>query len=172
MTLLAANFEDPERARIIYLAAGGLVLIAVLVVIGTVWWWRSAAVEHPALAPLEVMGTKSWSQGDDDDRRSRLDSVRPSGAQQGSDSTLVVPDPVDLLEPDRTRPLDFDDLADPGDSADEEFDDVGDSIDLGWRHPDVRQPDIRRDGVRRPSATAPTRPRAPIDPLLRRPGDR
>lgn len=139
VNLLAAQFEDPENARLIYLAAGGLVLIAILVVVGTVWWWRSAAVEHPSLGPLEVMGTKSWTKGDDTTRQQVLDAVRPEGATPG-DGSLVVPDPVDLLETDRERPLHFDDLA-----GDPEEDDE-------WR--------AETRPVRRPA-------RVPMDPLLR-----
>ncbi len=167
MTLLAANFEDPERARVIYMAAGGLVLVAVLVVVGTVWWWRSAAVEHPALGPLEVMGTKSWWNGDHSDRRSQLDSVRPDGAEPG-DSSLIVPDPVDLLEADRTRPLDFDDLLDLPEEVEEE-----DEVPEDWRGaevvPDIRREPARREVVRevRRDAPVPSRSRVPIDPLLR-----
>ncbi|MBI4883001.1 MAG: hypothetical protein HY826_02990 [Actinobacteria bacterium] len=110
--LLAESFEDPERARVIYLAAGGLVVVALLLIAGTVWWWRSAAVEHPALAPLEVMSSKSWWKGDHRARSQHLDSVRPDGAQPG-DSSLVVPDPVDLRSVEHDDPLDFDDLREP-----------------------------------------------------------
>ena len=158
MTLLAANFEDPERARIIYLAAGGLVVVAMLVIVGTVWWWRSAAVEHPSLGPLEVMGSKSWWKGDESDRLNRLDSVRPDGAEPG-DTSLIVPDPVDLLDSDRTRPLDFDDLV--GLPEEEEAED------------DWRRPDIRRDPpvpIRR-EVPVPIRSRVPMDPLMRNPDD-
>lgn len=143
MPLLAANFEDPERARVIYLAAGGLVLVALLVVAGTVWWWRSAAVEHPSLGPLEVMGSKSWWKGDESDRVNRLDSVRPDGAEPG-DTSLIVADPVDLLDSDRTRPMDFDDLV----GLPEEEED--------WRDADAR-----------PDAPIPIRSRVPMDPLMR-----
>lgn len=138
VNLLAAQFEDPENARLIYLAAGGLVVVAILVVVGTVWWWRSAAVEHPSLGPLEVMGSRSWAKADDVERQQELDAVRPQGATQ-DDTSLIVPDPVDLLEADRERPIDFDDLA--GDPEDDE-----------WRQ-DTRP-------VRRPA-------RVPMDPLLR-----
>ena len=145
MTLLAANFEDPERARVIYLAAGGLVVVALLVVVGTVWWWRSAAVEHPSLGPLEVMGSKSWWKGDESDRLNRLESVRPDGAEPG-DMSLIVPDPVDLLDTDRTRPIDFDDLVGlPEEEAAEDW----------------RRSDIRRD------VPVPIRSRVLIDPLMR-----
>lgn len=141
--LLADSFEDPERARVIYMAAGGLVLIALLVIAGTVWWWRSATVEHPSLGPLEVMGTRSWSKADFASRQNSLDAVRPDGAEPG-DASLIVPDPVDLLETDRTRPLDFDDLA--GDPEEED----------DWRTEQVRR-----------AAPVPSRSRVPMDPLLR-----
>jgi hypothetical protein len=141
--LLADRFEDPEHARIIYLAAGGLVLIAILVVVGTVWWWRSAAVEHPSLGPLEVMGTRSWSKSDPAARNDVLDSVRPEGAESG-DETLIVQDPVDLLETDRTRPLDFDDL-------------LGEPDEDDWR-----------SGERKVEPKLPKRTvSVPMDPLLR-----
>ena len=163
VTLLAANFEDPQHARIIYLAAGGLVLIAVFVIVGTVWWWRSVAVEHPSLGPLEVMGTKSWWKGDHSTRQDVLDSVRPDGAEPG-DTSLIVPDPVDLLEMDRTRPLDFDDLLE-GPELDE------------WRR--VRSDDPIDDPIDehavddRRVAAKPVRraPRVPMDPLLQRKSD-
>jgi len=168
MMLLADSFEDPEHARIIYMAASGLVLIAVLVVVGTVWWWRSAAVEHPSLGPLEVMGTKSFWSGDESERRDRLDSVRPQGAEPG-DESLIVPDPVDLLDADRTRPLDFDDLRELPENADDEED--AEDAEADWRRAEVRRPDIRRDGVRR-DAPVPSRSSAPMDPLMRKPEGR
>ncbi|MEQ1873453.1 MAG: hypothetical protein ABL953_06975 [Ilumatobacteraceae bacterium] len=168
MMLLADSFEDPERARTIYLAAGGLVLVALLVIAGTVWWWRSAAVEHPALGPLEVMGTKSWWKSDHSDRRDRLESVRPDGAEPG-DTSLIVPDPVDLLDDDRTRPLDFDDLAGAFDSKDD------------WRSDDVPEVANVRDDrevrepweAREPREVRPvrSRPNLPMDPLLGRQSD-
>lgn len=169
MTLLAASFEDPEHARLIYLAAGGLVLVAVLVIVGTVWWWRSAAVEHPSLAPLEVMSSKSFWKGDHDDRRNRLDSVRPDGAEPG-DTSLIVPDPVDFLDADRTRPIDFDDLRDvPEPDNEAEAEAEGDD---DWRTTPLRRAP-RRKVVRevRRAAPVPDRSRVPMDPLLRNPDD-
>ncbi len=166
--LLAANFEDPENARIIYLAAGGLMLIAVLVIIGTVWWWRSVAVEHPSLGPLEVMGTKSWFKGDHNTRQDVLDSVRPDGAEPG-DTSLIVPDPVDLLEMDRTRPLDFDDLLDDpaldawrNGPSDDPIDDLPIDVPLD----DL--PVVARRVAAKPVKRA---PRVPMDPLLQRKSD-
>ena len=167
VTLLAANFEDPENARLIYLAAGGLVLIAMLVIIGTVWWWRSVAVEHPSLGPLEVMGTKSWWKGDHNTRQDVLDSVRPDGAEPG-DTSLIVPDPVDLLEMDRTRPLDFDDLLDDPALNDWRSDPVDDRIDGPIDEPIDAPPVATRRVAAKPVKRV---PRVPMDPLLQRKSD-
>ncbi len=166
VTLLADSFEDPEHARIIYLAAGGLVLIAMLVIVGTVWWWRSVAVEHPSLGPLEVMGTKSWWKGDHNARQDVLDSVRPAGAEPG-DESLIVPDPVDLLEADRTRPIDFDDLLE-----DPELDDWRTERTVVDRSAPDRTIVERKVPDRKVEPKLAKRaPRVPMDPLLQRKSD-
>ncbi len=51
--MIAAQFTDPENARIIFFAAGGLLVIAIGVVVATIVWWRSSGIEPTALAPLE-----------------------------------------------------------------------------------------------------------------------
>ncbi|MFT3854153.1 MAG: hypothetical protein QM733_15630 [Ilumatobacteraceae bacterium] len=60
--LAASNFTDPEHERLIWLAVGGLVLLGVLLAIATVIWWRGTKGEHAALAPLEVMGDRSFAE--------------------------------------------------------------------------------------------------------------
>ena len=105
-----ARFEDPENARIIQFMAGGLALVAVLVAVGTVWWWRSTKVEHPALGPLEVMGSRSWWKGDYTTRRSRLEAVRP--AAEPVEGAVDAIEAVDLDAVRRGSPPQFDDLAD------------------------------------------------------------
>ena len=62
--LLADDFTDPEHERLIYLAAGGLVLLGVVLAVVTVMWWRGTKGEHAALAPLEVMGDRSFDPAD------------------------------------------------------------------------------------------------------------
>ena len=108
--LAEGSFDDPENARIILLAAGGLVLLAVLVGLGTLWWWRTVKVEHPALAPLEVMGTRSWWKGDYTSRRRRLEDARPAGAQPFDAVPASSDDPVDLEAAALASPPEFDDL--------------------------------------------------------------
>jgi len=103
------SFADPTNARTVYLAAGGLLLLALVLGVGTWLWWRSAKVEHPALGPLEVMSRKQWRLDDFAGRRRRLDEARPDGAAP----QFVPPEPVDLDAAQAERPERFDDLADP-----------------------------------------------------------
>ncbi len=63
-----------------------LVLVVLLLALGAamlltaVWLVRSTRTDAPALAPLEVMGDRSWSKADGDDRSAKLTAVRPEGA--------------------------------------------------------------------------------------------
>ncbi len=107
--LAEGSFADPTNARTVYLAAGGLLLLALALGIGTWLWWRSAKVEHPALGPLEVMSRRQWMLDDFTGRRRRLDAARPAGAAP----QFLPPEPVDLEAADAERSERFDDLADP-----------------------------------------------------------
>ena len=107
---LAQTFDDPENARVILLSAGGLVLLGVLIAAGTVWWWRSSEVEHPALGPLEVMGSRSWWKGDYALRRRRLEEARPAGADPTDAPATSTSEPVDLEAAALASPREFDDL--------------------------------------------------------------
>jgi hypothetical protein len=51
----AVAFSDPHNARLLWLAAGGLFFVGVVLSIGTIVWWRRAGSEHSALAKLESM---------------------------------------------------------------------------------------------------------------------
>ncbi len=109
--VFAADFTDPKNERMIYLMAGGLALVGILMIVATVWWWRSTRSDHPALAPLEVMGERRFLTLPESDRRRRLEAVRPEGADP-----LVplgpAPEPLNLeLESFRDGgPTDFADL--------------------------------------------------------------
>ncbi len=111
------TFDDPENARIIYLAAGGLLLVGVALGVGTWIWWRNAKVEHPALGPLEVMGSRRWWKSDFNDRRRRLDAARPLPDAAGDGVTDDAPGPAEPFDLDlvmtRDDPQNFDDLLDP-----------------------------------------------------------
>jgi hypothetical protein len=111
--ILSATFSDPTNERLIYLSAAGLVLIGLALLIGTIIWWHRGRQEHPVLAPLEVMSTRSWEKAAEAERRRRLDSVRINGVEPQQDE-VVRPDPVDLEALVRSTPQAFDDLREPG----------------------------------------------------------
>ena len=108
--LLADTFDDPENARIILLSAAGLVVLGLLIAAGTVWWWRSSEVEHPALGPLEVMSSRSWWKGDYTSRRRRLEAARPEGAEPVDPPATSTLEPVDLKASALASLREFDDL--------------------------------------------------------------
>lgn len=95
-TVLAANFSDPVHARIIDRAVLGLVVLAAVVLVATVVWWRSTRSEHPVLAPLEVMGKRRFRFADDSLRAEVLDAVRP-GPLQGDDDLVVSADEAESV---------------------------------------------------------------------------
>ena len=149
--VLAANFSDPEHARIIYLAAGGLVLMAIALVGGTVWWWRSSAVEHPALGPLEMMSTKVFRSSDEEMRREIIEAARP-GAQV-VDEPEVHDELLEQLDGDPSSELSFAGVM-PADNDAVEFADVDVDVDV----------DVAVDVVVAVAEAPVPEPRAPVAP--------
>lgn len=125
--LAAGTFNDPENARIIWLMAGGLLVLGLLVAVGTIWWWRSSRVEHPALGPLEVMGSRSWWKGDYSTRRRSLEAARPTGAEPAGALAPMSGDPVDLEAAANASPSHFDDLLDLPTSAADDAEPISDA---------------------------------------------
>jgi hypothetical protein len=74
---IAADLSDGAADRRIYLAAGGLVLLGLVMTIATAWWWHATRPDDPALGPLEVMSRKRWLAADDAERRRMLAAARP-----------------------------------------------------------------------------------------------
>jgi hypothetical protein len=109
--LVGGDFSDPTNERIIYLSAAGLVIVGLLLLLGTIVWWRRGRQEHPALAPLEVMGRRAWEKAPEGDRRRRLDHVRLAGAGATEKARA---EPLDLQALVRSTPQAFDDLREPG----------------------------------------------------------
>lgn len=110
--VVGSDFSDPTNERLIYLSAAGLVVVGVALLVGTILWWRRGRQEHPALAPLEVLGSRSWTKASEGDRRRRLDRVRVGGVVEPVDEPIHS-EPVDLRELLRSMPQAFDDLRDP-----------------------------------------------------------
>jgi len=103
--VIAAQFSDPKNARIILMAAGGLLVLAIALVVATVLWWRSSGVEPSALAPLEVMSTRQWWDGDDDSRRELLDEVRGQADLAASERARSGGWANDVLDEQRAEPV-------------------------------------------------------------------
>ena len=111
--IVSATFSDPTNERLIYMAAAGLVLVGVALLVGTIVWWHRGRQEHPALAPLEVMGSHGWEKAPEGERRRLLNSVRING-EPVPEAEVVRPDAVDLQALVRSVPQAFDDLREPG----------------------------------------------------------
>jgi hypothetical protein len=105
--VMAEDFTDPHNARLVWIASGGLALVGTALLIGTVWWWKNSRVEHPALAPLEMMGVRRFAKAADGEQRRMLDEVRPDGAKP---LRTHRPDPVDLRSAAESPDDGFDDL--------------------------------------------------------------
>jgi hypothetical protein len=115
---IVGDFSDPTNERIIYLSAAGLALLGLGLLLATIVWWRRGRQEHPALAPLEVMSARAWAKAPAGDRRRRLDRVRLTGAAANEDEPVRAA-PLDLEALVRNTPQAFDDLREPGESADD-----------------------------------------------------
>jgi hypothetical protein len=111
--VLGTDFSDPTNERIIFLSAAGLALVGIGLLVGTILWWRRGRQEHPALSPLEVMGSHAWAKSPEGERQRRLERVRLPGAAPAPDEP-VRPEPVDLQALVRSVPQAFDDLREPG----------------------------------------------------------
>jgi hypothetical protein len=107
--LLAGSLSDSEATRRVFFAAGGLAALGIVLLVSTIWWWRSSKSEHPSLAPLEVMSARRWGRSGDAERKRLVDSVRPDGAQPLTPGT-DPPVPVDLSRAASAEPVGFDDL--------------------------------------------------------------
>jgi hypothetical protein len=115
--VVGSNFNDPTNERLIFLSAAGLAVVGIALLVGTILWWRRGRQEHPALAPLEVLGSRAWAKAPEGDRRRRLEKVRIGGPGAGPDEPERS-EPLDLEALVRSVPQAFDDLREPG-AADE-----------------------------------------------------
>lgn len=113
------SVSDTESTRTILLVVGGLVAMGVLLAVVTVWFWRSTRPDHPALAPLEVMGDRRFAARSAFEQRQILDQVRPEGAEvlraMPTDDALADRGEaaLDLQRLVVETPTTFEDLAEP-----------------------------------------------------------
>ena len=110
--IVAGDFNDPTNERLIYLSAVGLAVIGIGLLILTIVWWRRGRQEHPALAPLEVMGARAWERAPEGERKRRVEQARSSGTVIAADEPIAA-EPLDLEALVRSVPQAFDDLREP-----------------------------------------------------------
>jgi hypothetical protein len=116
IAILSGDFNDPTNERLIWLSAAGLAVVGLALLIGTIIWWRRGRQEHPVLAPLEVMGTRSFWKSPEGDRNRRLAKVRVAGYTPTTDEPIRS-EPLDLEALVRSTPQAFDDLREPSEAA-------------------------------------------------------
>lgn len=84
------------------------VLVALLVALGAVmvavavWLVRSTRGDHPALAPLETMGDRSFRRASTDRRATRLSEARPPGAPPPAPIVPLDDEPEDVGDPEES----------------------------------------------------------------------
>ena len=109
-----ATIGDPDGTRTVTSLIALLVALGLALVMVAVWLFRTTRPDHELLAPLEVMGERSWRRLDPVGQRRRLDELRPDGARPLAPSAA----PPDLDDAFDAGPLasGFDDLHDDDDA--------------------------------------------------------
>lgn len=107
---IVATIGDPDGTRTITAIIALLVAIGLALVLLAVWLFKSTRPDRDLLAPLEVMGERSWRRKDPVWQRRRLDEVRPVGAHP----LVSIAAPPELDESFEAGPsaTGFDDLRD------------------------------------------------------------
>lgn len=72
---------DPDGTRTITSIVVLLIAIGLALVLLAIWIFRATRPDPDLLAPLEVMGERSWRRKDPVWQRRRLDELRPPGAK-------------------------------------------------------------------------------------------
>jgi hypothetical protein len=116
VTAIIAAIGDTEGTRAVTAIIALLVVLGIVLVMVAVWLVRSTRPDPEVLAPLEVMGDRSWRRADPVWQRRKLDAVRPDGAEPLLPSVA----PPDLDEAFDLGPAasGFDDLHDDVPAAD------------------------------------------------------
>ncbi|MEO6126352.1 MAG: hypothetical protein ABIR32_21845 [Ilumatobacteraceae bacterium] len=80
-SLLADSVNDAASTRKVYLLAGGLALLGVVLIAITVWFWRNTRHDPELLGPLEAMGARKFARLDSRSQQQWLDAARPPDAE-------------------------------------------------------------------------------------------
>lgn len=115
-SVLADSVNDPESTRKVYLLAGGLALLGVVLIAITVWFWRNTRHDPELLGPLEAMGERKFVRLDARSQQQLLDSVRPPDAEplRSTDGSVEVEhgEPIDLKVAKSSVAAGYEDLRD------------------------------------------------------------
>ena len=150
--LLADSANDPDSTRKVYMLAGGLAVLGLVLIAITVWFWRNTRHDPELLGPLEAMGARKFSRLDSRSQLQLLDSVRPADAETLRGNTGVgdsaPSEPINLKFAKSSVAAGYDDLRDDAaanDAAanDAAADDADAAVDVDDRDvaPDVA-PDV------------------------------
>lgn len=96
---------DPSNQRIVGAIVVALLVLGVVVVGVTVWFWRSTRPEPAALGPLEEMSRRRFRRLPDHTRKERLDAVRGISTDAVT-SDVAVTSTESAGTRDDTRPID------------------------------------------------------------------
>ena len=114
--LLADSANDPESTRQVYLLAGGLTLLGLVLIVVTVWFWRNTRHDPELLGPLEAMGARKFARLDSRTQQQLLDSVRPPDARPlrsaGDTADAAPSEKIDLKAARSAHAAGYDDLRD------------------------------------------------------------
>lgn len=105
-----AAVGDPDGTRRITAIVALLVALGVGLVMLAIWLFRVTRPDPEVLAPLELMGDRTWRRADPVWQRRRLDEVRPDGAEPLQPS--VAPPEIDEAFDAGPAVSGFDDLHD------------------------------------------------------------
>jgi hypothetical protein len=110
-SIVLASVGDPAGTRTVSALVVLLAALGVALVMVAVWLVRVTRPDPELLAPLEVMGERTWRRSDPVSQRRRIDEVRPAGADP-LQPRVAPPDLDEAFErgPDATG---FDDLRSP-----------------------------------------------------------
>ena len=138
--LLADSANDPDSTRKVYMLAGGLAVLGLVLIAITVWFWRNTRHDPELLGPLEAMGARKFSRLDSRSQLQLLDSVRPADAEtlRGTSVDDSAPsEPIDLKVAKSSVAAGYDDLRDDAAADDAAVDDAAVDVDDRDVAPDV-----------------------------------
>jgi hypothetical protein len=115
LPLFLSTIGDPDGTRTVTSIVVLLAALGVALLLLAVWIYRTTRPDPELLAPLEVMGERTWRRADPVWQRRRLDELRPRGARPLAPS--VAPPELDEAFDAGPTATGFDDLSRSGEIA-------------------------------------------------------